>query len=249
MNARVFAIACRFLAGSLVALFLVAPAFANEPRESPRTMMVELKFAPFRPSLDSEFAAGQTPFEDNFGGSDFLLTRLEIDYQFLQAYGSLAAAGTIGYSGLSGHGILADGVESTDASKIHVLPLSLDAVYRMDIPAIRFGVPFVPYVKAGLDYYLWWITNGVGKVPNVTVNSGRAYEGKGGTWGGHVVFGVSFLLDVLAPDMAQIFDVDVGVNNTYIFAEYAMSWVDDFGSASSFDFSSKIFQFGVAFEF
>ena len=236
-------------AGLLMSVVAMSSAMAESYHDSDQNMMLELKFGPFHPSLDSEFSNGQTPFADTFGGGDFLLSRLEIDYQFLRSYGSLAAGGTIGYSGMTGHGIMADGTKSSDHTKMHIVPLSLDAVYRMDIAARRFGVPFVPYVKGGFDYYLWWITNGVGKVPKVSVNGGPSCNGSGGTWGGHVVFGLSFLLDAMSPGMAQTFDVDVGVNNTYLFAEYSMNWVDDFGSKSSFDLSSNTFQFGIAFEF
>ncbi len=231
----------RVALGFVVALMGAIPARA----ESPRDMVLELKFGPFRPSLDSEFGGRASPFKDIMGSGSVLMTQVEYDYEFYNRFGVAAVGATFGYARNRGKARLSDGQPSNDPTTFHLIPLSLSAVYRFDYLAERYRVPFVPHLKAGFDYYIWWITNAEGKVARA--KDGAA--GQGGTFGGHVTFGMAFHMDFLAPDMAQTFDTDVGVNNTYLFAEYLMAWVNDFGSSRSFDLSSRTFLFGIAFEF
>lgn len=227
--------------GFVVAFLIAGPTRA----ESPRDMVLEIKFGPFRPSIDSEFGGKASPYKDVMGGGSVLMTQIEYDYEFYTRVGVVAVGASIGYAQDKGRARLADGQVSNDSTTFHLLPLSLSAVYRFDYLAQNFRVPLVPHVKAGFDYYCWWITNAVGKV----ARSKDGSVGQGGTFGGHVAVGLAFHMDFLAPEMAQTFDVDVGVNNTYLFAEYVMSWVNDFGSSRSFDLSSRTFLFGIAFEF
>lgn len=224
-----------------VALLAAGPSLA----ESPRDMVLEIKFGPFRPSIDSEFGGQARPYKDVMGGGSVLMTQVEYEYEFYNRVGVLAVGASLGYARDKGSARLADGQASNDSTTFHLLPLSLSAVYRFDYLAQAFRIPFAPHVKAGFDYYLWWITNAVGSVARARDGS----VGQGGTFGGHVTFGLAFHMDFLSPDMAQTFDADVGVNNTYLFAEYVMSWVNDFGSSHSFDLSSRTFLFGIAFEF
>ncbi|MBM4396914.1 MAG: hypothetical protein FJ087_14650 [Deltaproteobacteria bacterium] len=239
--------ACRRVSLAVCLLALAAPAAASA--ESDRDMMLELKFGPYRPAVDSEFGSA-TPYEDIFGSGSMFMTKLELDYEFFKMHGTLGVGGTIGYAQDTGRGVMADGTTSSDETTLHVLPLSIDLVYRWDWLAHNHKVPLVPVVKAGFDYYVWWVTNGVGRVPQwEDPVTGKVSQGRGGTFGGHVTFGLSLMLDFLAPDMAQTFDTDVGVNNTFLFAEFTMSWIDDFGARSRMDFSSNSFLAGIAFEF
>lgn len=231
----------RFMAVLLVTV-LALPALAEE---SSRDMILEIKFGPYRPSIDSEFS-NATPYSDVMGGGSVLMSQIEYEYEVWNGVGILAIGASIGYSQDSGKQKLKSTLEnSKDTTTFHLIPLKLDVVYRFDYLAQRYNVPLVPHVKAGFDYYIWWITNGVGDVPK----SADGSVGRGGTFGGHLTVGLALLLDWMSPDMAQTFDTDVGVNNTYLFAEYVMSWVNDFGSSSSFDLSSMTFLAGIAFEF
>lgn len=80
-------------------------------RESPRRFAFELKFSPYIPAVDSSpvFQSGngpKTPFSDYFGSDSEpagltpprgLLTQGEVDYQFLNRFGSLGIGLTGGY--------------------------------------------------------------------------------------------------------------------------------------------------------
>lgn len=228
-----------------VATLLALAALSLPARaESPRNFMVELKFGPFRPDVDKEFK-NKTPWNDTFGGGQNLMTQLEIDYEFFTKVGVLALGGTLGYSQAKGKGLLPDGTKSADTTKFHTLPMTLSLIYRFDYLAQKFGVPLVPVAKGGIDGWLWWATNGTGQVSRAADGA----VGRGVTFGGHVTAGLMFHLDSLAPGMARTFDNELGCNNTYLFAEYTWSWIDDFGSKKSLDLSSRNFMAGVAFEF
>ncbi|MFL5318679.1 MAG: MXAN_2562 family outer membrane beta-barrel protein, partial [Myxococcaceae bacterium] len=125
---------------------------------------------------------------------------------------------------------------------LKVLPLRVLGIYRFDYAALHWGVPLVPYAKLGLVYDLWWATKGDGVE---FVNGERA---AGGKWGYSFTGGLSLLLDVLEPRLARDFDVDLGVNHSYLFAEYTYENVDDFGSGG-LDLSSRHWMFGLALEY
>lgn len=241
MSRRVpYRLAAFVAAMALCVLGVTRPAMA----ESSRNMMVELKFGPYFPDIDKEFSSKQ-PFRDIFGTSQRLMTKLEFDYEFFTGFGIAAVGASLGYSQFKGKGLLASGERAGDTTKMHLLPLSLDLIYRFDWLWQKHKVPFVPYAKGGIDCYVWWVTDGVGDVARASDGA----RGRGATFGGHVSVGLSFVLDSLAPGMAQTFDVEMGVNNTMIFAEYVFSWVDDFGSSKSWDLGSRTFLAGLAFEF
>jgi len=212
--------------------------------ESPRNVMVELKFGPFRPDVDREFST-KTPWADAFGQTQFLMTQLELDWEVFTKVGVVALGGTIGYSRAKGHSRLPTGEKSEDATSFHVMPMSLSLIYRFDWAAHRYNIPLVPVAKGGIDGWFWWATNGVGQVSR----SKDGAAGRGATFGGHASVGLMFLLDVLAQGMAKTFDNELGVNNTYLFAEYGWYWMDDFGASKSINLSYRNFLAGIAFEF
>ena len=97
------------------------------------------------------------------------------------------------------------------------------AVYRFDYLAQHWKIPFVPYFKIGLAYYVWWIENGGGFLsiaqytpPGATSSQG----GWGGTFGWVMNPGGAFLLDVLDPSAAKTIDAELGINHTYLFCEF-----------------------------
>ena len=229
---------------AVLAALVVVGASLPARAESPRNFMAELKFGPWRPDVDKEFTT-KKPWNDTFGGGYFLTSQVEFDWEFFKQVGVLAVGGSIGYTQAKGHGLLESGAKSTDPTKMHLLPLSLSLIYRFDYLMQRFKFPFVPVVKGGLDGYFWWVTNGVGSVSKAADGT----RGRGLTFGGHASVGLMFQLDSLAPMMAQTLDDEMGVNNTYLFAEYTWNWIDDFGSKTSMNLSSRNFVAGIAFEF
>jgi hypothetical protein len=213
--------------------------------QSPKNAALEIKLGSYRPLIDSDPAlGGQTPYADTFGG-DMLLFEIEGDRQIFQKFGSAAVGFSIGYAEKYGWATAPAGSTSQVAERtaLFVLPLKLMGVYRLDVAAVRYGVPLVPYVKLGLAYTPWWITKGGG----VEFANGR--RGAGGNWGYTAVLGLSVMLDFFDPRLARDFDSDLGVNHSYLFAEYVHEDVNDFGNPQALNLSSRHWMFGLTLEY
>lgn len=216
--------------------------------ESPRTSMFELHIGSYTPAIDDQFI-DVSPYESVFGQESPTLFGFHADRQLWQGFGSLAFGIGARYGSVSGSAQLEDGSSSSDTTELHLLPLTASLVYRLDVLQERLDVPLVPYGKAGLNYTLWWVLNGRGEVSNSWGLDGEGHTGSGGTMGWFVSGGVQLHLDFFDAEMATEFDTESGVNNSYLFAEYTMSEVNDFGSAESLELSSDHLSFGLMFEF
>lgn len=223
---------------------LAAPAHA----ESPRNMTVSLHLGSYAPAVDEQFTTA-TPWNDVFGDSTMLLLGLEVGYHLFKSHGTLAVTGGWRYGWVDGAALTGEGDASEDEVGFNFMPFSANLVYRWDWAAIRHGVPLVPYVKVGLTAALWWATNGKDEIANVRDDDGGARKGRGLTFGWQVGGGIQFLLDALAPSMAREFDIEVGVNNSFLFAEFMYTELNDFGSSESINLGDAAFSFGLMFEF
>ena len=139
-----------------------------------------------------------------------------------------------------------------DTTALNIVPLSILAIYRFDYLARRWRIPFVPYFKIGLAYYIWWIENGGGffSIAQFTPpGSTQSQGGWGGTFGWVMNPGGAFLLDVLDPSAARTIDAELGINHTYLFCEFHYASVNGFGAAGKMDLSDTTLNAGLAFEF
>lgn len=216
--------------------------------ESPRTMFFEVKLSPFTPLIDRPFSnlpAEQRPYYAIFGGGAMLVGELQLDYQFFQRFGSLAAGLAVGYGEKFGRAISADTGQRADQSTgLRILPLKALLTYRFDWPKLKWGVPLVPYAKGAFVVMPWWVVNG----GEIEVFQGE--RGEGVKFGLAGTLGIALELDFLDPRLARDFDSSVGVNHTYLFAEGTLQEMNVFsGAGQPFDLSSHHFMFGLGFEF
>jgi hypothetical protein len=230
---------------TLLALGAATPAYAQSSQES----ALELKLGIYQPQIDSEAALkGATPYKDFFKNGTILLFEAEYDYQFFHAFGSLALGLSAGYGEIYGHGVYSQGPNkgqtSGDLTALKVFPLHVLAIYRFDVLALRYHIPLVPFAKLGLDPDFYEITNGTG---GQSVDT-EGKKGIGFDWGWEGDLGLAFLLDVLDPDLARDFDLDVGINHSYLFGEWSYTSVNDFGG-KALTLSDQFFKFGIALEF
>jgi len=155
----------------------------------------------------------------------------------------------VSYGYLAGKGLLEDLTPSADESTLSLVPVVAGVVYRFDVMAVRYNVPLVLALKGGLNYTLWWVRDGTEDLSDYQDDEeGDEAPGQGGTAGLYGAVALHLLLDFFEPHTAKVFDNDLGVNHSYLFVEYAVHWVDDFGSSDSFDLSDDGFVFGLAFE-
>jgi len=235
----------RHLLGGLA---LVASGTLAARAESPRTMMLELHGGGYEPAVDSAVSGG-TPWKDIFGSSGLTLLRMHLDYEVWQGFGTLAVGGGVGYGWIDGKALDDAGEATSDEVGFNLVPLTVTVAYRWDWAAVNHGVPFVPYVKAGLSAAMWWATDAKDSIANTRGPDGEERTGFGVTLGWHAGVGLQFLLDVFSSSMAIGFDNESGVNNSFIFAEFLHSDLNDFGSGESIDLSDDALSFGLAFEF
>ncbi|WP_223635037.1 MXAN_2562 family outer membrane beta-barrel protein [Corallococcus sp. EGB] len=230
----------------VAALLLAVPAVAQEvtaPTRSPRTGAVIFRGGAYKPRIDSEKAlGGKTPYKDTFGDASLLLIEAEIQRFFYQGVGTAGLGLSLGYGEKYADAKLDNGSAAADKAALKVLPIQVNAFYKFDYAAFRWGIPLVPYAKLGLVYTPWWMT--AGSATEVVGDS----KGSGGKWGWAGTAGVSFLLDVLEPRFARDFDSDLGVNHSYLFAEYTHADVNNFGG-KGLDLGSRRWMFGLALDY
>ena len=263
-------------------------AEAGQDFHSPQRWATEIKFGPYSPDIDSTPGLnGKTPFSDLFNNQLYdsngkynpgankgqrpagkALTTVEVDWQFLQGFGSLGVAASLGISRRSTHSFnyvgmtpgaactVPDCTRSGDTTTLTVMPLTLELVYRFDVLARRFNVPIVPYVKGGFGYFFWWVENGSGGLSNTDMiasipNSSASDRGIGGTLGLVAHPGIALLLDTFDPQSAQTMDNELGINHSYLFFELNYDWITGMGiqSAGKMVLSDLTWNAGVAFEF
>jgi len=205
-----------------------------EYHPSPRWWAAELKFGPYKPDIDSEFG-GSGPYEQIFGSGLRLMTQFTVDVQFLKLHGSLGVGGTIGYFRATGQALAEDGTTSGDKTRLQMLPLLLQLVYRWDYAAQRWKFPLVPYIRFGVVCAVWWVENGSGNTAELSPGN----KARGATWGYQLNLGVAFLLDVLEPTAAKKLDMELGINHSYIFVEFVHNSINDFGHKNSWQLGQK----------
>ena len=225
-------------ASALTASMLATPQDAYA--ESPVNMMFEFKAGLYSPDNLGD------AWGSHFGDKSAYLVEAEYDYQLWRGVGSVAIGLHLGYGDVDGKSIEDSGDESVDTTELHWLPLRISAIYRFDYLWTRFHIPLTLYGKVGFDYSFWWVIDGSDSI----AKSEDGSKGYGGVFGFHAIAGIAFVLDWLAPDMEKAIDVEWGINNSYIFAEYMYVRLDNFGAKKSFDLSDKAaFLFGLGLEF
>ncbi|WNG15616.1 MXAN_2562 family outer membrane beta-barrel protein [Cystobacter fuscus] len=245
----------------LAALPGQAQEYSDAPTQSPRGGSVELRLGSYRPRVDAEEGLGGTPFKDIYGEGRWWLFELELQRFFYQGIGTAGVSLSGGYAEKYGYALQKDRqTPSAERAGFHVIPLHLRGVYRFDYPAFQWGFPLIPYVKPGLVFIPWWATKG-GKLDEApakdAVEGGEGVEGSpavaarkgtGVRFGWEVAVGLSFMLDVLEPRFARDFDSDMGINHSYIFAEYTYSKVNSFGQPG-LNLSDSYWMFGLALDY
>jgi len=233
------------------------PSLASEGSEmeahgrSPRTMAMEFRLGPYKPDIDSGLSNGATPSATTFGSGTHLLYQLEVDYDLLQSFGTLAVGAGIGYFRETAKAFVgtsdgvSTGVRSFDETALRLVPISLLAVYRMDVFAERWNVPLVPYAKLGLNYTFWKVTDGNGDVATLA-QGGR---GAGGTAGWQAAAGLALQLDTLDSASMRELDSETGLNHMYAFFEYTHVDASGLGMGNRLHLGDNTWSAGLLLEF
>jgi len=227
-----------FALASALSLAVLGQAEAS----SSQNFALEFRLGPYRPQVDKAFPSGQGPYRQVFGKRQRLLSELELDWQFFHGFGSLGLGFSGGYVEIYGKALENGLSPSPQVTSLKLIPLKLLLVWRMDIFANRYNIPFVPYAKVGLMATRWWSTKG--KATSV-VEGDKASGWRSGYVG---ALGLAVQLDAFDKQLAKDIDSSFGINHTYFFAEYDFERVQSFGKRG-LNLSSNHWMFGLAFEF
>ncbi|NMO20964.1 hypothetical protein HPC49_28165 [Pyxidicoccus fallax] len=210
--------------------------------QSPRSGAVQFKLGGYKPLVDDEEGLTGSPYKDTFGDESMLLFEAELQRFFYQGVGTAGVGLSAGYAEKYAPARLASGAEAAEQTALKVVPINLNLFYKFDYAAFEWGIPFVPYGKMGLIYTPWWVNKGEER------ESVPGRKASGAEWGWNATGGIAFMLDVLEPRFARDFDSDLGVNHSYLFAEYTYADVNNFGGGG-LDLSSRRWMFGLALDY
>ncbi len=213
----------------------------NVVAESPRSGMIEFQFGFFTPDIDSESGLTAKPYKDIFDENGFVW-RFEYGLNLWRGFGTFSVSFVTGMFSVDGLGVYTDNNEkkSKDETTLNIIP---NAIFPINYAFDTHSFPIIPYLKLGVAYHIWWITNGVGDVA-----SANGKDAVGGKWGWEAVFGFRFLLDFVDPSAAFEFDNDIGVNDSYIFAEYRYTKINNFDE-KGLSLGGAYWNFGLALAF
>ncbi len=225
-----------------------APLSLGLPKtdDSPQHTALELRFGPYSPKIDEN--TDNPVYGEFFGDGMRFMVGLEVDWQAYRVphLGTLGIGLGWGYTQMSATNLIPAGGNPADSSSVSqesrltIMPFYAVGVLRVDTFARDIGVPLVPYAKLGFAYAFWWVYDGIGIATN---DAGT--KAKDTSTGIQAALGCMFLLDVLEPSAARTADSDTGVNNSYLFFEWAVS---DYGRDSQMNVGANTWVTGLAFE-
>ncbi|HEY3449617.1 MAG TPA: MXAN_2562 family outer membrane beta-barrel protein [Myxococcales bacterium] len=230
---------------SALAASVIASEKEGPSLDSPRNFYIEVNGGKFRPAVDGQAGLTGAPYKDIFGRNQMWVFGLEFDWEIWKGFGTLAAGLATDYAVVYGHGTTISGKATSDITSLNTVPVRLLAVYRFDLLARRWSIPLVPFVKAGLAYTFWWVTNGGGGI----AKNGTS-EALGGKLGYQLAAGLALELNFIDPWLSRELDEEFGVNAVTLQAQFMRISADNFGiSKGAMDLSANTWMFGLGFEF
>ncbi|MEZ4368519.1 MAG: MXAN_2562 family outer membrane beta-barrel protein [Kofleriaceae bacterium] len=236
--------------------------------DEPVRWNVGIKFGPYTPAIDAQFA-GQTgadpddgPYAQMFGG-DTVLPTLDVDYFFAHPYGQLGVGGSIGFAGKTAKAFAAGSDPNdpdrpradNDTTSFRVLPLAATLTYRFTWLDDAYGVPLVPYARAGLAYSIWWVRAPSGdfaeSYPGGCDPADAGCDGNralGGSLGLQGAIGLAVRAERIDADAAGSMAAS-GMEHAGFYAELQLAKVDGFGSEQRLAVGDNTWFAGVNFEF
>ncbi len=202
-----------------------------------------------------------------FGGAK-LMTRFELDRYFLYPKGQLGVGVGIGFFNASANAFEIDANGDVaidpdtmeplrsegDTTKLRIIPLSLNAVYRFTALDDEWGVPVIPYGKLGLSWYVWRVTRPDGKKASVNVDPDCVADcekniARGGTTGYQATVGLSIRAERIDRKAAHALQEDMGVEHAGFFAEMTYAKVDGITGGDRLHVGDTTWFAGINFEF
>jgi hypothetical protein len=235
-----------------------------------------IRLGPYIPDIDLQFPQNANtemgPYQAMFGDYYIdgkkhekrvwqVMPMLDVDRIVWSRFGQIGVGGSLGYMQKTAYAY-ADGTteheeerERSTGSKntFRLLPLAATVTYRFTYADDRWGIPVVPYVRAGLAYYMWWIKgpSGTSKVCEGGTGEGemctddKAY---GGTPGVQVSAGLAIRAERVDAAAARSMR-NSGLQHAGFYGEVFWGRVDGFGSETKLWVGDTTWFAGANFEF
>jgi hypothetical protein len=223
------------------------------PEEAVSYWNLGIKLGPYTPEVDSEFMGEPGPYERMYGGAA-LMGAIDIERFFLFPLGQVGVTASVGYAGKTANAFASCDAGDTecmpdtrtdgDTTAFRLLPTSLGAVYRFTYVDEQWHVPVVPYARAALSYYLWWVTEPDGSLAEI--DGDRAL---GATLGWQGSLGLAVRAERLDPQSARSLRNEMGIEHAGFFGEVMYADVSGFGAADKLRVGAFTWFAGMNFEF
>ncbi len=218
-----------------------------------------LRIGPYTPQIDAQLGIMPGPYKAMFGGYS-VMPMLDVERILWRGFGQLGIGGNIGFMSKKAH-TWKDGSDPTDPMRpratgdtntFRLIPFAITGIYRFSVLDDLYGIPVVPYVKAGLAYDLWWMrgpngdlsfTCSSGVAPNCTKN--KAY---GGTLGFQGTIGLAIRGERIDSNAAKQMH-ESGIQHAGFYGELQLAKVNGFGSDTKLSVGDNTWFAGVDFEF
>lgn len=223
-----------------------------------------VRLGPYVPGIDAQIDkptgkyAG--PYEQMFGGYS-ILPVVDVERFFYRGFGQAGLGVSLGYMGKKAHAWLA-GSDPNDAMRpraegdtntFRLFPLTLSAVYRFSFLDDEYGIPIVPYARAGLGYYVWWVVAPNGDFASSCKTGGDTMgcdktTAAGASLGFVGSVGLAIRAERIDPAAARSMR-ESGIEHAGFYGEYSVGKVDGFGSDKKLSVGDATWFAGVDFEF
>jgi len=176
---------------------------AHRDFSSPEWVALELRVGPYTPQV------GTSSFDTVFKDDNGLMLGLELDaiiYRLPElAYFAVGAG--IGHASYSAGALINGTDRASEDTTFKLVPITLQAVLRIDALARKLHVPLIVTGKFGYRWGFWW------------AGSGEQDEADGNSGG--IAWGVQAALDLDVFDLraTRVMDEEWGINHSYLFFE------------------------------
>ncbi|MEZ4360376.1 MAG: MXAN_2562 family outer membrane beta-barrel protein [Kofleriaceae bacterium] len=212
-----------------------------------------LRVGLYRPDIDDQAGTSPGPYQQVFG-KGVVMPMLDVDRVLWEGVGQFAVGGTIGFFTKKAKALPTDDGDPetplpmvTDTTAFRMIPLQATAAFRLTYFDTRYHVPIVPYVRAGLAYYIWWVERPDGGVAKV-FRGGEEQLGRGASLGVVGSLGLAVRAERIDPQAASALRQS-GLQHAGFYGELQAAKVNDFGIGNKLSVGGVAFFGGVDFEY
>lgn len=221
---------------------------------------VGIRLAPYVPDIDKQVGGTSPgPYEQMFGGYH-ILPMLDVDRILWSGFGQVGVGLSLGYMQKTARTFTMNSTptdpmraRASDVNSFRLIPSELTAMYRFTWFDDEYGVPVVPYARAGLAYYVWWISLANAGYARVCSDGGMEptcsqNKALGASLGVTGAIGLSIRAERIDASAATSMRQS-GIQHAGVYGELSLAKVDGFGSDTKLSVGDRTWFAGVDFEF